>query len=232
MVRRETEAMRIERDPFRGVTWPSKESAAPRWATAEEAARLLGVLPERDRVFLALGFYAGLRSGEISALRWGAVDTFADEPRIIVRASFDQTARVLNAPKTRKGEREVPIVDQLVPILDEYRAHLAVEEGAERIAPEALVFPGRSGSYVGGSAVLARCKKVWKRHGLADEAVLLHETRHTFASLAIASGVDIYHLSRIMGHSSIQVTLDRYGHLYPDGLAEARRLLSLHLAGE
>jgi integrase len=229
MTRREIEATRMERDPLRGVTWPSKESAPAKWATADDAAMLLSVLPERDRVFLAIGFYAGLRSGEISALRWRDVDTFSDEPRITVRASFDQSARVVNAPKTKKGEREVPVIDQLAPIVDEYRAHLAAEEGAERIAPDALVFIGRDGANVGGSAVLARCKKVWQRHDLTDAAVLLHETRHTFASLAIASGIDIYHLSRIMGHSSIQITLDRYGHLYPDGLAEARRLLSQHL---
>ena len=62
----------------------------------------------------------------------------------------------------------------------------------------------------------------------------LHECRHTFASLMIAAGVNAKALSTYLGHSSIQITLDRYGHLMPGNEQEAARLLDryLHTAAE
>ena len=57
----------------------------------------------------------------------------------------------------------------------------------------------------------------------------LHECRHTFASLMIAAGVNAKALSTYLGHSSIQITLDRYGHLMPGNEQEAARLLDRYL---
>jgi integrase len=60
--------------------------------------------------------------------------------------------------------------------------------------------------------------------------VTLHECRHTFASLMIAAGVNPKALQTFMGHSSITVTLDRYGHLFPGSEEEAAVLLDAYLA--
>ncbi len=57
----------------------------------------------------------------------------------------------------------------------------------------------------------------------------LHECRHTFASLMIAAGVNAKALSTYIGHSSIQITLDRYGHLMPGNEQEAAKLLDRYL---
>lgn len=59
---------------------------------------------------------------------------------------------------------------------------------------------------------------------------LLHEARHTFASLMIAAGVNAKALSTYMGHSSIMITLDRYGHLMPGNEEQAAGLLDAYLA--
>ncbi len=53
----------------------------------------------------------------------------------------------------------------------------------------------------------------------------LHECRHTFASLMIAAGVDAKVLSTYMGHASVMITLDRYGHLFPGNEEDAAVLL-------
>lgn len=60
--------------------------------------------------------------------------------------------------------------------------------------------------------------------------ITLHECRHTFASLIIAAGVNPKALQTFMGHSSITVTLDRYGHLFPGSEGEAAVLLDAYLA--
>jgi integrase len=62
------------------------------------------------------------------------------------------------------------------------------------------------------------------------EPITLHECRHTFASLMIAAGVNAKALSTYMGHSSITITLDRYGHLMPGNEDEAAGLLDVYLA--
>jgi integrase len=61
------------------------------------------------------------------------------------------------------------------------------------------------------------------------EPLTLHECRHTFASLMIAAGVNAKALSTYIGHSSITITLDRYGHLMPGSETEAMHLLDAYL---
>ena len=68
----------------------------------------------------------------------------------------------------------------------------------------------------------------WKQGDL--EPITLHECRHTFASLMIAAGVNAKALSTYMGHASVTITLDRYGHLMPGSEEEAAGLLDGYLA--
>ena len=77
------------------------------------------------------------------------------------------------------------------------------------------------------SIVAARAQKAWDAHGL--NRITLHETRHTYASLMITAGVDAKHLCSFMGHASITVTLDLYGHLFPGTAAEQAAKLDSYL---
>jgi hypothetical protein len=67
----------------------------------------------------------------------------------------------------------------------------------------------------------------WGRAGLRP--ITLHEARHTFASIGIAAGVNAKALSTYMGHASVTITYDRYGHLMPGNEAEAAGLLDAYL---
>lgn len=60
----------------------------------------------------------------------------------------------------------------------------------------------------------------------------LHQARHTYASFMIAAGVNAKALSSFMGHSSIKVTFDLYGHLMPGTEAEAAALLDSYLGAQ
>jgi integrase len=64
----------------------------------------------------------------------------------------------------------------------------------------------------------------------ALEPITLHEARHTCASLLIAAGVNAKALSVIMGHSTIAMTFDTYGHMMPGGLDEAAAATNAYLA--
>jgi integrase len=77
------------------------------------------------------------------------------------------------------------------------------------------------------SSLAARAATAWKNATL--EAITLHEARHTFVSLMIAAGVNAKALSTYMGHSSVTITYDRYGHLMPGNEDEAAALLDAYL---
>ncbi len=73
------------------------------------------------------------------------------------------------------------------------------------------------------SSTRTRAIRTWRLAGL--DPIGLHECRHTYASLMIAAGVNAKALSTYMGHASITITLDRYGHLMPGNESEAAELL-------
>lgn len=72
--------------------------------------------------------------------------------------------------------------------------------------------------------------KLWREHGLS--ALTLHAARHTYASLMVAAGVNAKALSTFMGHATVGITLDLYGHLLPGSEAEAADLFDAFLARE
>lgn len=221
LVRRESLLGNLDHDPFVKGVLPTGSGKRERFADRHEVDRLLDALDYPERAFFALAFYAGLRRGEISALRWRNVDTVTR--RVCVRRSYDLHSRQVTPPKSAEGRREVPLAPPLEVILDEYRAKVAAEQGAEAIAPDALVFPGpRSGRPLGGDVVTRWARARWRNRDLPP--IGLHEARHTFASLQIAMGTEPKRLQDYMGHASLGITMDRYGHLYPvDMSAEADR---------
>lgn len=176
-----------------------------RIATPAEAAELIAALPARDRALWAMAFYAGLRSGELQALRWDDVDLGGQV--IHVRASWDKKEGRVE-PKSASGIRDVPIVTCLGDYLMTRRA----------FADSRYVF-GDDGRPFAYTSVRKRSLAAWKRASLPP--IGLHEARHTFASILIDAGVNVKAISSYMGHSSITITLDRYGHLLPGNEAEA-----------
>ena len=91
-----------------------------------------------------------------------------------------------------------------------------------------LVFGRSAVSPFYAKGVQERADEKWKAAKL--ERITFHECRHTFASLMIAAGVNAKALQVYMGHASVSITLDRYGHLMPGSEAEAAGLLDAYLA--
>ena len=224
-------------NPTSGLRMPRIPKGRDRVAPPEEAARLIAALPQADQPLWATAMYAGLRRGELQALRWEDVDL--ERGVIDVRRSWDYFEGE-QLPKSRSGRRTVPVPGVLRAFL---LRHRMVSMG------EGLVFPREPGGTVpfAPTATDKRAKAAWKRGNDAvraeaeeegvevDPARLLnaitpHEARHTYASLMIQAGVNAKALSTYMGHSSISFTWDRYGHLMPGNEAEAGDLLDAYLS--
>jgi integrase len=84
---------------------------------------------------------------------------------------------------------------------------------------EGLVFGSKRVERFPINALVRRARTAWQAAGLTP--ILLHECRHRFASLMIAAGVNPKALQTHMGHANIATTMDLYGHLMPDAVAEA-----------
>jgi integrase len=204
-------------NPTTGLELPAVDGRRDRIASPAEAAALLAALPERDRALWATALYAGLRRGELLALRWEDVDLANGVIR--VERSWDAKEGII-APKSRAASRTVPIGAVLRDYLVEHKLRSGHRVG--------LAFGRSYAQPFTPSNVRKRANAAWQRAGL--EPIGLHECRHTFASLMIAAGVNAKALSTYMGHSSVTITYDRYGHLMPGNETEAAQLLDGYLA--
>jgi integrase len=203
-------------NPCTHLRLPAVRGRRERIASPQEAELLLATLPERDRPIWATALYAGLRRGELMALRWTDVDLANGVIR--VERAYDEKAHAEIEPKSRAGRRAVPIVGALRDMLV---AHKAGQDRAD-----GLVFGGDRPFQP--SNLWRRAQRAWKRASL--EPIGLHEARHTFASVLIAAGVNAKAITTYMGHASIQTTYDLYGKLMPGSEAEAAALVDAFLA--
>jgi integrase len=206
--------------PCEGVELPRGEPERMRIATPDQAALLVGALAGHDRVAFALACYAGLRAGELLALHWQHVNL--DFRVIRVERAWDHGSKGYIAPKSKAAYRVVPITERLQTVLIDHR---------DTVGCEGLLLPALRGEQtqpMGHSALVKRLAKRWEAADV--EPLKLHEGRHTFASLLIAAGANAKAITTYMGHSSIQVTFDRYGHLMPGSEAEVAGLLDTYLS--
>jgi integrase len=214
-------------NPTSGLELPTPRGRRERIASPDEGATLLAALPDRDRALWATAMYAGLRHGELLALRWDDVDL--DAGIIRVERSYDPQAKVTIEPKSRSGKRTVPIPKVL-------RGHLMAHRLREGRST-GLAFGRTADTPFHHSTIHERAQMAWKAASKARaqqeldplRPIGLHECRHTFASLMIAAGVNAKTLSTYMGHVSVTITLDRYGHLLPGNEEEAATLLDAYL---
>jgi integrase len=210
----------VPANPTRGLEFPANRRGRDRVAAPAEARTLIEAVPESDRALWATAIYAGLRRGELQALRWCDIDLKAGV--ISVAHGWDREAGLIE-PKSAAAERRVPIAKTL-------RKFLVGQRLRQRGVEEAFVFSATGERPFDPPTIAERARLAWRQAGL--EPLSLHECRHTFASLMIAAGVNVKALSTYMGHSTVTLTLDRYGHLLPGNEREAASILDCYLALE
>jgi integrase len=210
-------------NPTAGLQLPAVRGRRDRIASVNEADKLLAVLPAGDRALWSTAFFAGLRRGELMALDVNHVfDTNGVASTIEVERSYDPVAGQYISPKSQAGKRRVPVTQEL-------RGHLAAHR--KRLGRGTGLLFGRTATRpFDDRALKLRAEKAWHAAGLIP--ITLHEARHTYASLLIAAGVSSKAVSTYMGHASITITLDRYGHLMPGNEAEAADLLDAYISRE
>lgn len=234
--RREIDRERLAYNPSERIDLPTPGSGRPRRiVSAPEAAELLEVLRPADRPIWATAFYAGLRRGELQALRVRDVDLQAN--LINVERGWDQEEGVID-PKSRASLRTVPLLGILSDLLKE------CIRGSGR-GGEDLIFGRTTRLAFFPSTIDHRAKRAWTLHNEREgiravreereprflTPITLHGCRHTFASLLIDAGANPKAIQEFMGHAKIQTTFETYGHLLPGSRDEIRMRMDAYLGG-
>lgn len=170
--------------------------------------------------FVHVAALLGMRKSEILALDWEDVDF--EENVLHVRKSArecttyrpdgsSKTSLVIYSPKTKHSRRNLPIGPGLLEALQRQRVYQAKQKLAAGDAWQEsnAIFTSRFGSRIYPSNVLKTYRKIIARNDL--RYVRIHDLRHTVASLLIEEDIPTDEISRLLGHSSIQVTIDIYG---------------------
>src|SRR5215469_5767001 len=188
--------------------------------TRDEAAKFLqgvnDVCPEWFPFFLT-ALRAGLRKGELLALQWGDIQfgESVEDPNRYILVQRNWSHGRFTTPKSKKSRR-VDLSKSLRAVLMELRdARLlaAMMTDKTSVADE-LVFPSHAGTVIKPDNIVPRyMEPALEKAGL--RRFRFHDLRHTFGSLLIQDGASLAYVKEQMGHSSIQVTADVYGHLIP-----------------
>jgi integrase len=208
----------VAQNPTRKLLLPAVRGGRDRVARPEEADTLINALPADDQALWATALYAGLRRGELQALQWHDIDL--DQDLIHVRRSWDRVEGPIE-PKSRAGTRRVPLTHILRRYLITHRLR------NPNTTLDHPVFASPAGHVFEPNSTIRRAHAHWRRLGLRP--ILPHECRHTYAAFMIAAGVNPKALQTYMGHASITITLDRYGHLLPGNETHAATLLDTYL---
>lgn len=156
---------------------------------------------EKDRVLFMAAVLTGAREGELLGLKWDDFDW--RNGQVYIRRSFNHGR--FYEPKTKTSRRKIDLAPELIAALKRWKIQCPISELD-------LVFPTETGTpELAPNMFYRRFLPALRRAGLPR--IRFHNLRHTYASLLIAQGEHPKYIQSQMGHSSITVTMDTYGHL-------------------
>jgi integrase len=199
-------AKHLAANPADGVELPRLPETEPRYLTHEQLHRIAVASGRYRTLVLVLG-YCDLRFGEAAALRVSDGDIAGRRIRVRRSVTHVRKTGLVEGPTKNHTARTVPV--------PAFVARLLATEIAGRDG-DALVFESWRGGYLTLKEAGYHFAKATATVGCGS--VRLHDLRHTCASLAISAGANVKVVQKLLGHKIAVLTLDRYGHLFPDDL--------------
>lgn len=195
-------------NPMDGIIMPKKRNTEIRILESHEQQQLEKYISEnRNNTTLgvALTMNTGIRIGELCALQWGDIDL---EKRILtVKKTIQRiqspngdskTKLIISDPKSDSSKRTIPLTKKMIEFLTAFKGESDeyILSGSKKpIEPRTMQY---------------RFAKILKNVNLPP--VHFHALRHMFASTCIKLGFDVKTLSELLGHSKVEITLNRYVH--------------------
>ena len=190
----------LKENPVSKVGLDKENNERDRWLTDDEEKDLIKELPQWLKEIVVFDLNTGLRQDELLSLTWDRVDLLR---------------RVIVIQETKNGKpRTIPLIQPVLDILTEKSKVINLKTG--------LVFTNRMGRKINPRRLREVFNSVLERVGIKD--FRFHDLRHTFATKLVQRGVDIYKISKLLGHLSITMT-QRYAHHCPESLRAGIQVL-------
>ncbi len=206
---------------------PKLVRAEGRTLSPEQARALLASLKgHRNEALYTLMLSTGLRRGEALGLRWEDVDLERGVARV-KRSLKREGGHIVTADtKTLKSRRAVNLPEPVVELLARHRDQQEKErvDLGEAWRETGFVFTSSIGTPIDPRNLYRDFQKVCENAELSHWHP--HELRHSAASLMLASGVKLQVVSQVLGHSSIRMTADVYGHILDPDREQAAKAMT------
>lgn len=218
----------IKYNPYKNVRLPKyklEEKKEVQTITKEQFKQLLEAFPKGDlyHVLLQIGYYTGMRCGEVCALTWNDINLKRKTIAINKTMVLDATSRKykIDTPKTKSSFRTITIGDTLAKILKEhkiYQREMKLKLGEYYLDKDypshGMVCTSKNGNFI-------RTGTVYSNLGITVKNRLgfdfnFHMLRHTHASMLIQNGANPKDVQKRLGHSNISITLNTYTHTNED----------------
>lgn len=220
----------LGRNPAAAIRRPGVERGEAKYLHTDDVAKLLRAAEGlRYYPVLALVASTGLRRGEALGLSWDKVDLDVGLLRVTATLNRVGGALVCSEPKTARAWRMVPLTPGMVTLLRKHKAAQAAERlrAANQWDQSDLVFTTELGTPVDPRNILRSVEVAAKKAGIGGVGV--HTLRHSAAVAWLESGAHIKAVADLLGHSSIAVTGDTYGHTSDDAAKTAVLALGARL---
>jgi integrase len=209
-------------NPCKGVIIPRQGDDEMQALTAEQAQALLDAARGTDlEGLITLALATGLRRGELFGLKWSDVDFERGCLRVqrtVVYVNGEGYKEV--SPKTKSGKRSITLTGFALMALKEHRTRQRKIRMQSLVWEDKdLIFPTATGMYMSASTLFNQFHSLLERAGLPS--IRFHDLRHSCATLLLKMKVPPKVVQEILGHSSIVITMDIYGHVLPGMQEEA-----------
>jgi len=203
----------IVQNPYLKIEKPKSEKPEVDYLRTSEIPIFLKACEGNHYALFYTAVFSGMRRGEFLARKWGDVDWI--NRKIYVRDSLYK--RRFKSPKSKYSKRAIDMGPRLIQVLKEHRVaqdRNRLKAGKDWLDND-LIFCRNDGKPLDPDNLYHRdFKRILKKAKL--RSIRIHDLRHTFAAILISASHNFKYIQNQMGHSSIKVTMDLYGHLMPE----------------
>lgn len=204
----------LEHNRCADIPLPKNLTKTTRKAASTQDEAIIRALSEDEWLFPYIALLTGLRKGEILALQWKDIDFENNMISVTKSVAHDNNHAFIKAPKTAEGVRKVPLLnalkERMLRVPDRKPEHFIISITNGKAPLDEMQY----------QRAYARFKE---RTGVTATA---HELRHSFATVAIESGVQPKSVQQILGHRQLATTMDIYTEFRDKQLADAAEILN------
>jgi integrase len=211
------EGGKLGRNVAAAVKPPKVQRAEMCFLDAGQVEALAEAIDPRYSTLIRFAAYSGLRPSELTALKVGRLDLLRGTVRVVEAAPEVDGRLHWGGVKTHEA--------RTVRLPRSVAEELGADLDGRPHGPEDLVFPAPLGGPLRWGKWVKRYFKPAARAAELPEELRLYDLRHTAASLMIRQGASVKAVQKQLGHATASITLDTYGHLFPDELDQVAERL-------